>query len=68
LKSGFWRGDWLLGLAVVDVAVQSTVRAPSDRIAIIRQKLVAATPAGNIDARVARSIAAAATTKVDIAL
>ena len=56
MKPGFWKGDWLLGLAVVvaftaanlagdwipslerkayDVAVQSTVRAPSDRIAII---------------------------------
>jgi len=56
LKSGFWRGDWLLGLGVVvaftaanlstdwipslerkayDVALQSTARAPSDRVAII---------------------------------
>jgi serine/threonine-protein kinase len=56
LKSGFWRGDWLLGIIVVvaftaanlasdwipslerkayDVALQSTARAPSDKVAII---------------------------------
>src|SRR5436190_8722197 len=56
MRSGFWRADWFLGLAVVvlfaflgwmsdlapglerkayDLAVQSTSRTPSDKVAII---------------------------------